>query len=59
MDKNIISVMIDKKLVKKALKEASEWDKHATEYEKSEIPHYEAKKRVLKRIFNKYFDEKM
>ena len=39
-----------------ALKEASEWHKHATDYELSQIGVAEAKKIVLKRIFEKYKD---
>ena len=41
---------------KKALKEASEWEFYATEYEKSEISYAEARKAVLERIFIKYCD---
>ena len=49
---------MEAKNFKKALKEASEWDRQATEWEKNEIPYPEAKKRVLERIFNKYNDTK-
>jgi len=43
-----------KKDLKSALKEASWWNLQLTEYEKSEIFYDEARKRVLKRIFEKY-----
>jgi len=45
---------MNEKDLKSALKEASEWHKHATEYELEEIPYAQARQRVLNRIFTKY-----
>ena len=47
---------MNKKIFKRALKEAAEWDKEATEWEKNDIPFSEARKRVLERIFDRYYD---
>jgi len=45
---------MENKEFKKALKEASEWNLYATEYELSKIPFAESRKIVLKRIYEKY-----
>jgi hypothetical protein len=38
----------------KAILEATDWNKQLTEWEKTKIPYSDAKKRVVKRIFEKY-----
>jgi len=45
---------ISKRKFKKALEEASWWDLQLTEYERTKIVQEKARKKVLKRIFEKY-----
>jgi len=52
MSKNKFDII--EKLCKEALKEASNWESHVTNYERTKISYAEAKKRVQTRIFRKY-----
>lgn len=45
---------ITEKYLKKAIKEATFLEKHATEYERTEIPMNIAREKVIERIYIKY-----
>lgn len=42
-----------RKEIREALKRASQWDKYLTERQRTAIPYNEARKEVVKEIYNK------